>query len=158
MSRLRQDKRRLALGNYPLQFEIRPLYGDVDTNRHVNNVTVARWFEESRAQLNHRVAGAVRLLDPPPGLQLLLVSIQIEYLQQVPYPSTVTVAAAVGQLGGASYTVAHGLFEEGRCAALGESVVVQARDGRPLRLTPEERTALEPFATFEDESAEEAIG
>ena len=95
MSRLRQDKRRLALENYPLRFETRPLYGDVDTNRHVNNVTVARWFEESRAQLNHRVAGAARLLDPSPGLQLLLVSIQIEYLQQVPYPSTVTVAAAV---------------------------------------------------------------
>ena len=110
------------LENYPLRFEARPLYGDVDTNRHVNNVTVARWFEESRAQLNHRVAGAARLLDPPPGLQLLLVSIQVEYLQQVPYPSTVAVAAAVGRLGGASYAIAHGLFQDKRCAALGESV------------------------------------
>jgi len=133
MSRLRQEKRRLAPENYPLRFEARPLYGDVDTNRHVNNVTVARWFEESRAQLNHRVAGVAgvagtagtaRLLDPPQGLQLLLVSIQIEYLQQVPYPSTVTVAAAVGRLGGASYAIAHALFQGGRCAALGESVVV----------------------------------
>ena len=158
MSRLRQDKRRLALENYALRFETRPLYGDVDTNRHVNNVTVARWFEESRAQLNHRVAGAARLLDPPRGLQLLLVSIQIDYLQQVPYPSTVTVAAAVGRLGGASYAVAHGLFENGQCAALGESVVVQARDGRPLRLTSEERAALEPFAVFDAAATEEAIG
>jgi acyl-CoA thioester hydrolase len=149
MSRLRQEKRRLALDSYPLRFEARALYGDVDTNRHVNNVAVARWFEESRAQLNHRVAGAARLLDPPPGLQLLLVSIQIEYLQQVPYPSTLTVAAAVGRLGGASYAVAHGLFQDGQCAALGESVVVQARDGRPLRLTPEERAALEPFVSFD---------
>jgi acyl-CoA thioester hydrolase len=156
MSKLRQDKRRLALENYPLRFDARPLYGDVDTNRHVNNVTVARWFEESRAQLNHRVAGVARLLDPPPGVQLLLVSIQIEYLQQVPYPSTVTVAAAVGRLGGASYAVAHGLFHAGSCAALGESVVVQARDGRPLRLTPEERAALRPLASFDlTESAQE---
>jgi acyl-CoA thioester hydrolase len=169
MSRLRQDKRRLALENYPLRFEAQPLYGDVDTNRHVNNVTVARWFEESRAQLNHHVAGVagaaglgsagtVRLLDPPPGLQLLLVSIQIEYLQQVPYPSTVTVAAAVGRLGGASYAVAHALFQGGRCAAIGESVVVQARDGRPLRLTVEERAALEPLAAFDVTTTEEAIG
>ena len=167
MSRLRQDKRRLALENYPLQFEAQPLYGDVDTNRHVNNVTVARWFEESRAQLNHRVAGVasragaggpLRLLDPPPGLQLLLVSIEIEYLQQVPYPSTVTVAAAVGRLGGASYAVAHALFQGGRCAALGESVVVQARDGRPLRLTTDERAALEPLAVFDVAATEEAIG
>jgi acyl-CoA thioester hydrolase len=155
MSRLRQDKRRLALANYPLQFEAKALYGDVDTNRHVNNVAVARWFEESRAQLNHRVAGAARLLDPPPGLQLLLVSIQIEYLQQVPYPGTVTVGAAVGRLGGASYAIAHGLFHDGGCAALGESVVVQARDGRPLRLTPEERAALEPLAVFDPTALEE---
>jgi acyl-CoA thioester hydrolase len=156
MSTLRQDKRRLGLENYPLRFDARPLYGDVDTNRHVNNVTVARWFEESRAQLNHRVAGVARLLDPPPGVQLLLVSIQIEYLQQVPYPSAVTVAAAVGRLGGASYAVAHGLFHDGSCAALGESVVVQARDGRPLRLTPEERAALQPLASFDlTESAQE---
>jgi acyl-CoA thioester hydrolase len=158
MSRLRRDKWRLALENYPLRFEARPLYGDVDTNRHVNNVTVARWFEESRAQLNQRVAGAARLLDPPPGLQLLLVSIQIEYLQQVPYPSTVTIAAAVGRLGGASYAVAHGLFQDGRCAALGESVVVQAREGRPLRLTPDERAALEPLAAFDAAATEEVIG
>ena len=149
MSRLRQDKRRLMLDNYPLRFEARSLYGDVDTNRHVNNVTVARWFEEGRAQLNHHVAGAARLLDPPPGLQLLLVSIQIEYLQQVPYPSTVTVGAAVGRIGGASYAVAHGLFHDGQCAALGESVVVQARGGQPLRLMPEERAALEPYVSFD---------
>ena len=155
MSRLRQDRRRLALENYPLRFEASPLYGDVDTNRHVNNIAVARWFEESRAQLNHRVAGADRLLDPPPGVTLLLVSIQIEYLEQVPYPSTVTVGAAVGRLGGASYAVAHGLFQDGRCAALGESVVVQARDGRPMRLTPDERAALEPLAVFDPTALEE---
>ena len=145
----------MAPENYPLQFEARALYGDVDTNRHVNNVAVARWFEESRAQLNHRVAGVARLLDPPPGLQLLLVSIQIEYLQQVPYPSIVTIGAAVGRLGGASYAIAHGLFQDGQCAALGESVVVQAHDGRPMRLTPEERAALAPLAVFDPTPLEE---
>jgi acyl-CoA thioester hydrolase len=148
MSRPQQDRRRLELENYPLRFETRALYSDVDTNRHVNNVAYARWFEEGRAQLNERVAGAGRLLDPPPGVQLLLVSLHIEYLQQVSYPGTVTVAAAVGRVGAASYGIAHGLFHDGRCAALGDSVVVQARDGRPARLTAAERAALEPLATF----------
>ena len=152
MSTQRQDKRRLVVENYPLRFQTQALYGDVDTNRHVNNVAVARWFEESRAQLNHRVAGAGRLLDPPPGVQLLLVSIHIDYLQQVPYPSTVTAAAAVGRIGGASYGILHGLFHNGRCTALGESVVVQARDGRPLRLTAEERAALEPLVLAKEDA------
>ena len=148
MSRPQQDKRRLVPENYPLRFETRALYSDVDTNRHVNNVAYARWFEESRAQLNERVSGAGRLLNPPPGVQLLLVSIHIEYLEQVPYPSAVTVAAGVSRIGAASYGIAHGLFHDGRCAALGDSVVVQARDGRPARLTAEERAALEPLGAF----------
>jgi acyl-CoA thioester hydrolase len=148
MTRSPRDRRRLEPANYPLRFETRALYGDVDANRHVNNVAYARWFEEGRAQLNERVSGPGMLLDPPAGEQLLLVSIQIEYLAQVPYPATVVVAAAVSVLGGASYGIAHGLFHEGRCAALGDSVVVRARAGRPARLSPAERATLASLATF----------
>jgi acyl-CoA thioester hydrolase len=145
MTRPQYDKSRLRPETYPLRFEVRALYSDVDTNRHVNNVAYARWFEEGRVRLNERVTGPGVLLDPPAGLQLLLVSIHINYLAQVPYPSTVTVAGAVGTVGGASYGIAHALFHDGRCAALGDSVVVKARDGRPTRLTPDERAALEPL-------------
>lgn len=148
MSRPRRDQRRLELQNYPLAYEVRALYADVDANRHVNNVAYARWFEEGRAQLNERVAGRGTLLDPPPGVQFLLVSIHIEYLAQVPYPATVTVAGAVGRIGAASYGIAHALFHEGRCAALGDSVVVRARNGRPMRLGDDERAVLESLAPF----------
>jgi acyl-CoA thioester hydrolase len=141
----RNDKRRLRLESYPLRFEVRALYSDVDTNRHVNNVAYARWFEEGRVRLNEQVTGPGVLMDPPPGLQLLLVSIRIDYLAQVPYPSTVTIAGAVATLGGASYGIAHALFHDGRCAALADSVVVKARDGRPTRLTEDERAALTPL-------------
>jgi acyl-CoA thioester hydrolase len=139
------DKRRRRPENYPLRYETRALYSDVDANRHVNNVAYARWFEEGRAQLNEQVAGPGALLNPPPGVQFLLVSLRLDYLAQVPYPSTVTVASAVGRISGASYVIVHGLFHQDRCAALGESVVVRAQDGRPVRLTEAERAALAPL-------------
>jgi acyl-CoA thioester hydrolase len=148
MSKPQQDKRRLVLENYPLRFEARSLYSDVDTNRHVNNIAYARWFEEGRVQLNERVTGAGSLLNPPPGMQLLLASIHIEYLRQVPYPSSVTVAAAVSVIQGASYGIAHAVFHDEQCVALGESVVVRAQDDRPTRLTDAERVALSPYAAF----------
>lgn len=141
------DKARLRLDNYPLRYETRALYSDVDANRHVNNVAFARWFEEGRAQLNERVAGPGALLNPPPGVQFLLVSLKLDYRAQVPYPATVTVASAVGRVSGASYVIVHALFHDGRCAALGESVVVRARDGRPVRLSEAERAALEPLTS-----------
>jgi acyl-CoA thioester hydrolase len=146
MTTPRQDKGRLRPESYPLRFETRALYSDVDANRHVNNVAFARWFEEGRAQLNEHVAGPGALLDPPPGVQFLLVSLRLDYRAQVSYPSTVTVATAVGRVGGASYVIEHALFHQDRCAALGESVVVRARDGRPVRLTDTERAALAPLA------------
>jgi acyl-CoA thioester hydrolase len=149
MSKPQQDKRRLVLENYPLRFDARSLYSDVDTNRHVNNIAYARWFEEGRVQLNEQVAGAGSMLNPPPGVQLLLASVHIEYLRQVSYPSTVTVVAAVRAIHGASYGIAHAVFHEGECAALGDSIVVQARDGRPTRLTDAEREALSPYAAFD---------
>jgi acyl-CoA thioester hydrolase len=145
MTRPQHDKRRLRPENYPLRYETRALYSDVDANRHVNNVAYARWFEEGRAQLNERVAGPGALLNPAPGVQFLLVSLRLDYLAQVPYPSTVTVAAAVGRISGASYVIVHALFHQDRCAALGESVVVRARDGRPVRLSEAERAALTPL-------------
>jgi acyl-CoA thioester hydrolase len=145
MTRPQHDKRRLRPENYPLRYETRALYSDVDANRHVNNVAYARWFEEGRAQLNERVAGPGALLNPAPGVQFLLVSLRLDYLAQVPYPSTVTVAAAVGRISGASYVIVHALFHQDRCAALGESTVVRAADGRPIRLTAAERDALEPL-------------
>lgn len=139
------DRRRRRRENYPLRYEARALYSDVDANRHVNNVAYARWFEEGRAQLNEQVAGPDALLNPPPGVQFLLVSLRLDYLAQVPYPSTVTVASAVGRISGASYVIVHALFHQDRCAALGESVVVRAQDGRPVRLTEAERAALAPL-------------
>jgi acyl-CoA thioester hydrolase len=148
MSKPQQDKRRLVLENYPLRFETRSLYSDVDTNRHVNNVAYGRWFEESRVQLNERVAGTGSMLNPPPGVQLLLASIHIEYLRQIPYPSTVTVAAAVSVIHGASYGIAHAVFHDSQCAAVGDSIVVRAQDGRPTRLTDRERAALSPYGAF----------
>jgi acyl-CoA thioester hydrolase len=142
---LNGSQHRRQAENYPLRYESRALYSDVDANRHVNNVAYARWFEEGRAQLNERVAGPGTLLNPPPGVQFLLVSLRLDYLAQVPYPSTVTVASAVGRISGASYVILHALFHQDRCAALGESVVVRARDGRPVRLSEAERAALVPL-------------
>ena len=78
------------------------------------------------------------------------MSIHIQYLNQVPYPSTVTVAAAVGRVSAASYVIAHALFHDGRCAALGDSVVVRARDGRPTRLDQSEHATLVELAAFPD--------
>lgn len=143
--RARDDAGRTDPASYPLLFEVRAMYSDLDTNRHVNNVAYARWFEEGRSQLNLHAFGEASFLDPPPDVQLLLASTQIDYLAPVGYPATVTVASAVLRVGAASWGVVHALFHGGRCAALGEGVMVKASGGRPTRLDQQERAALAKF-------------
>ena len=57
MSRLAEQSARLDAGHYPARFGYRTLYSDMDANRHLNNGTFGRLFEEGRADLRQHVFG-----------------------------------------------------------------------------------------------------
>lgn len=141
-----RDPARLLPGTYAARFATQVQYSDVDANRHVNNVAYARWFEEARSRLHLRVFGERQFLDPPPGVMLMLASTSISYLSPVGYPAEITAATLVTRVGAASWAYGQALFHDGRCAALGEALMVKALDGRPTRLTPAERDALAELA------------
>lgn len=132
--------------NYPLQFTTRALYSDMDAFRHVNNIAFSRWFEEARADLNMRAFGARAIVDPPAGSQILLASTHIDYLAPVSYPRMVEIRTAVTRLGMTSYVICHALFADADCAAIGQTVMVKALDGRPAPLSTDERAVLEFYA------------
>jgi acyl-CoA thioester hydrolase len=134
-----------------LRFVTRSLYSDMDAFRNINNVAFSRWFEEGRADLNIRVFGVHAMTDPPDGLQLLLARTFVEYFAPLSYPGEVTVATAVWQVGTSSYGARHALFRDNLCLALGDTVMVTARRGRPEALTGDERAALMAL-TFDDQS------
>lgn len=142
MARLSEETWRLTPTAYPRGVEIRATYGDVDSFQHLNNVAVARFFEEGRAAVNMEVFGEDTVVRPCGGVQLLFVSVAIQYLAQGRYPGSVYVATAVSQVGGSSFNLAGGLFQNGRCIALCEAVSVYAREGRAQPLPAHARAAL----------------
>jgi acyl-CoA thioester hydrolase len=137
-----RDADRRVAEHYPDRWRTRVQYSDVDANRHVNNVAYARWFEEARTRMHLAAFGEQHFLEPPPGVLLVLASTTIEYLAPVGYPAEVTVASRVTKVAGASWTVAHALFHDDRCAALGDALMVKSLHGRPTRLSDAERTGL----------------
>ncbi len=139
----KHDPARLIADNYPVRFEARLLFRDMDALRHLNNGATGAYFEEARATLNSLVFGVERMLNPPPGLQLLLVSNNMDFLQQAYYPGQVDIGSAIIKIGNSSYTQAHAGFQNGVCFALAEAVMVKARYGRPEALTEAERGALQ---------------
>src|SRR5579859_5660227 len=139
--RLAEQAGRLDAGNYPVRFAYRTLYGDMDTNRHLNNGAFGRLFEEGRSDLTHRVVGmsATRLI-------LLLATITMEFLREGRYPGSVEVGSAVLRVGGSSYVLAQAAFQDQACIALAECVMVKATRDGPVPLTETERDRLAGLA------------
>jgi acyl-CoA thioester hydrolase len=138
MTRLSEQAARLDVGSYPVRFTYAFLYGDMDTNRHINNVAFGRLFEEGRVELHRRVFG----WPVTPGLTLILATITIEFLTEARYPGSVEVATGVTRIGASSFTLNQAAYQDGACVALVDCVMVKAIAGRPDPLTGPEREHL----------------
>jgi acyl-CoA thioester hydrolase len=134
---------RLTKQNYPLCFEHRTLYADMDAFRHLNNGAIGRFFEEGRADLNIQIFGPNVMTDPPDGLQLLFASVHIDFLKQAHYPGFVEIATAVNRIGNSSWGVVQAGFQEGMCFAITEAAMVKAVHGRPVALNEREREVMQ---------------
>ena len=86
--------------------------------------------------------GLAAMIDPPPGRQVLLASLHVDYRTQLGYPGTVTVTSAIDRIGTSSFVLVHGLFSAGQCVALADTVMVKAVDGGSSPLSEAERAAM----------------
>lgn len=143
--RLRDNPARLAIETYPQRIQIRASFGDIDSFQHVNNVAIAGFFEEGRATMNIGLFGADAIVHPSDGVQLLFVSVSIEYLAQTEYPGEVTVATGLSNVGRSSFVQSGALFQNGRCVALCDAVSVYAEDGKANPLPESVRARMEPL-------------
>ncbi len=139
---LKDDPHRLVPGTYPIRFEQRILYSDMDGFRHLNNGATGRYFEEGRATMNVQLFGVDCMIDPPPGQQILFANVTIDFVRQAHYPGMVEIATGASRVGGSSYILAQAAFQHGECFALAEAVMVKAMHGRPIPLSESERAIL----------------
>jgi acyl-CoA thioester hydrolase len=153
VTRLAEQSARLHADRYPARFSYRIVYGDMDANRHLNNGTFGRLFEEGRADLHHRVLGGLAAPGTADGPTLLLATITMEFLREGRYPGSMEIATAVTRAGQSSFGLAQAAFQNGACVALADCVMVKAaRDPGvgPVPLTGTEREALAKLAFTAD--------
>lgn len=135
------DDSRLVRGNYPFRYDVRTRFGDLDTNRHVNNVALAGWYLDGLAELHTDVLG-YPLGGPLDGLSPS--SLRVEYRNQVQYPGIYQLRVGVVELDDTEVRYACGLFDGQVCIGLADAAgAVRASDaeGRDVDL----RAAFEPF-------------
>lgn len=126
---------------YPFRLDIRTRFGDIDTNRHVNNVALAGWYLDALAELHLDVLG-YPTGGPLDGLSPSSLSVQ--YLDEVHYPGIYQLRVGVLELDDDSVLYACGLFDGPRCIGVAQARgahLAHSGDGDPVELA----AALEPF-------------
>lgn len=118
-------------------------WGDTDALGHINNVEFARYFETGRIRYLHDIATAMG----GPRPHYLLVSLAIHFRAEMFYPGTARVGSRVLHIGRSSVRFGQGLFQDDRCTATAESVVVHVdpTGHRPAALVDPMRALLADF-------------
>jgi acyl-CoA thioester hydrolase len=138
---VRNDPRRRELAAYPFSVAVPVRFGDMDIFRHVNNVAIARFYEEGRL----RFMASLRAEDEVfanTAFRLIVAHVGIDYLGEAGYPEDITVGVAVASLGNTSFRYAEALFQQGRCIGLAEVVLTHLESGKPTALPETVRAAL----------------
>ena len=147
---MKTDPRRLLLASYRWVQTMETRFADMDVNRHLNNVAFSRFFEETRIRFNGTMfananANADANANASPRPRYLVAHVAIDYLGEGSYPEPVTMAYAVGSIGRTSFRSQKAMFQNDRCIALCDTVLVHRGDAGPAPLPDALRTRLEAF-------------
>jgi acyl-CoA thioester hydrolase len=143
---MKGDPRRRDLAAYPWSATLETRFADMDVNRHLNNVAIARFFEETRIRFNWDLIARARATALPMARPRYLVAhVAIDYLGEGSYPEPLTMTYAVGDIGRSSFRSLMGMFQKSACIALCDSVLVHRGEAGPSPLPDELRLRLEAF-------------
>ena len=127
----------------PVLVDLALRWGDMDALGHINNVQIARLFEEARVRAFHTWFDDER----PAGIVMLIARQEIEFTSVLHYSSEPARCEIwVSRVGGRSYDIACRLLgADGAVAALCETtaVLVDAPSGAARAIPAAMRAALE---------------
>lgn len=132
------DPALLDPARYPFVTEADVRFGDIDVNRHINNVSIASFVEEGRVRF-HRASG---FFDDVAGRGAMVASLSIEFIGEGHFPGSIFVHVGATRLGTSSYDLALLLLQDGRPIATAASVLVSTRHGKPCAIAASTRNAM----------------
>ena len=107
-------------------------WGDTDGLGHINNVVFTRFCESGRIAYTTACGRGLDL----DANDFVVVHLSIDFRAEMHFPGEVMGGTRLARLGRSSVRLGHGLFQDGRCAATAESVLVMldpaTRRPRPI--------------------------
>ena len=123
-------------------------FSDTDALGHVNNVSIASYFESGRCELFYKLmrdGGIEARGSGAASIDFVLARVAIDYRREFFYPGHVEVGSRFIKLGNRSITTGYGLFIGDVCHATAEAVNVffELRSRTPITPPANLRTLLE---------------
>lgn len=103
-----------------LIYQITPRFNDTDALGHINNATIATWFEDARRPIFECF---VPDLDPKKW-NLIIARVELDYLAQGVYQKNVRIETEFEKIGNSSMTILHRAFQEDVKIAQGKAIMV----------------------------------
>nr|WP_320132311.1 acyl-CoA thioesterase [uncultured Holophaga sp.] len=115
--------RELNLDTYPIRFDLRVDWAEVDSYGHVNNLAIQRYIQSTRVHAMEEVGMMQHHKETAIGP--VLVSVTCHFRKQLYYPGKVTVLARIDHLKTTSFQIHYVVLDEaGEVVALSQDVMV----------------------------------
>ncbi len=138
----RPNELRLRLDSYPVIADISARYGDMDANGHLNNLALEALHENARATMNRTLFPDIYDVSRR-RLRLVTSQNTVHFLAEAHWPAVIRTGAGVGRIGRTSFVASTGLFIDGACIGVCDTVLVLLGDDGPVPLADNMRTALQ---------------
>ncbi|MBK8900478.1 MAG: acyl-CoA thioesterase [Anaerolineaceae bacterium] len=114
----------LALADFPFQTFDKVRYGDTDRQGHVNNAAFSTFLETGRVEFIYAPHSPLAA----EAAAFVIVNLNLNLLAEINWPGRVEIGTAVTKVGHSSVSFYQGLFQDGRCVATAETVIVQMNE------------------------------
>jgi acyl-CoA thioester hydrolase len=131
------------LETYPSRTSADIRYSDLDRQGHVNNAVFATFSEVGRVAFMYDPARPLA----SEGRSFVIARLQIDFRAELFWPGSVEIGTGVVRVGRSSFTLAQGIFSEGRLVATAEAIIVMV-DKETRRSTPLPPNVIETLQTL----------
>ncbi|NBD35656.1 MAG: acyl-CoA thioesterase [Chloroflexi bacterium] len=111
----------LTLDDFPLQTFDKIRYADTDRQGHVNNSVFSTFLETGRVEAMYNPEFPILAENS----SFVIAALKLDFLREITWPGQVAIGTGILKIGASSIRFHQRLFQDGKCVASAEAVVVQ---------------------------------
>jgi len=115
------SKKPITIEDFPFRTFDKVRYADTDRQGHVNNAAFSTFLETGRVEFLYNSQNAL-MAD---NTSFVIASLSLKFVAEVNWPGQIDIGTGVTKIGNSSISFYQGLFQDGRCVATAETVIVQ---------------------------------